>query len=275
MQIIKWTEKEDVYLKENYGTMTAKEIGEYLGRTTSAVRARVIKLNLKSSKHWTKEQEEYLTNNLYTLGIHEVAKNIGKSVNAIRDKATNMGLREPVEIKSWTDDEDVFLRENYIALGVQECADRLKRSYHTVQNRANKVLDIRNYANRKWTEEEMDFLREHYPKKLGHWCAEKLGRGFHAVHKMVEKLGVKPEWKYKYLRGDGYYMLCHDRDNHIMEHRYIMEQFLGRKLTEDEVVHHINEIKTDNRIENLIILSREEHVIVHTELERWKKRNNI
>lgn len=34
------------------------------------------------------------------------------------------------------------------------------------------------------------------------------------------------------------------------EHRYIMEQYLGRKLEQDEVVHHVNEDKTDNRIEN-------------------------
>ena len=37
----------------------------------------------------------------------------------------------------------------------------------------------------------------------------------------------------------------------IDEHRHIMQQLLGRKLKRNEVVHHINSNKKDNRIENL------------------------
>ena len=46
-------------------------------------------------------------------------------------------------------------------------------------------------------------------------------------------------------------------------HRVIMEEFLGRKLSADEVVHHINGDKTDNRIENLMVMSRDEHSLLH------------
>lgn len=49
----------------------------------------------------------------------------------------------------------------------------------------------------------------------------------------------------------------------VYEHREIIERKLGRKLNNDEVVHHINEIKTDNREENLEVKSWSSHSAHH------------
>lgn len=49
----------------------------------------------------------------------------------------------------------------------------------------------------------------------------------------------------------------------IDEHRKIMEEHIGRKLTRYEVVHHINGNKNDNRIENLKLMTLSEHTRLH------------
>lgn len=46
-------------------------------------------------------------------------------------------------------------------------------------------------------------------------------------------------------------------------HRRIMEETLGRVLTMDEEVHHIDFNHHNNRIENLVVLSKSEHSKIH------------
>lgn len=64
----------------------------------------------------------------------------------------------------------------------------------------------------------------------------------------------KPKSKYKAIKINGV-----KRD----QHRYLMEQYLGRTLTSSEVVHHRNENKRDNRLENLQVMTRAEHARLH------------
>jgi hypothetical protein len=52
-------------------------------------------------------------------------------------------------------------------------------------------------------------------------------------------------------RRSGYVIMTGKRGEKILEHRFVYEQFLGRKLSDTETVHHKNGIRHDNRLENL------------------------
>jgi len=82
-----------------------------------------------------------------------------------------------------------------------------------------------------------------------------------------------PRWKGGKTMLNGYTIIraphhpnCYS-NGYIPEHRLVMEKHLDRFLLRTEHVHHINGNRTDNRIDNLIVLSNSEHIRTHRNQE--------
>ena len=75
---------------------------------------------------------------------------------------------------------------------------------------------------------------------------------------MYERWAGSPKRKRKELLIDGKW---------VERARVVLEQKIGRKLTKDEIAHHINEDTTDDRPENLQVMKNSVHVSYHARKE--------
>jgi len=134
-----------------------------------------------------------------------------------------------------------------------------------------------------------EFRTTEYRIKTGHgkFCSKicknqsLIGKGIKNAHKFVkghatwnkgkkyEAIREKRHYRYKggyWIDPEGYKIIELKRLGEryrIPEHRLVMEQYLNRKLLQKEHIHHIDGNKLNNNIENLIILSPQEHAYLH------------
>lgn len=96
-------------------------------------------------------------------------------------------------------------------------------------------------------------------------CYKDYRKGKH-YGSIVEKVFISGYW-YIY---SPYHPNC-TKKGYVAEHRLVAEKMIGRFINKDEDVHHINGNKTDNRPENLMVLSHSDHMKLHKQLSKRGK----
>lgn len=123
--------------------------------------------------------------------------------------------------------------------------------------------------------------RKCYYSNIGYWTGKKRPPFSEEWKNNMSKghEGIKNfNWKGgKSYDGKGYVRIKNpshpfaDKNGYVFEHRYKMELHLKRPLTPKEIVHHINTIRDDNRIENLQLFpNRYQHMLLHKNINNQK-----
>ena len=129
---------------------------------------------------------------------------------------------------------------------------------------------------RKFTDKkEKEICRIYIGERLNQWELAQIFKCSRlTIQRAFKRQGCKARNPSEYQRGRhnscwrggriirlGYVMILkpdHPNCNslgYVLEHRLVMEKRLGRFLKKEEIVHHINNIRNDNRDENLILFA--------------------
>lgn len=130
------------------------------------------------------------------------------------------------------------------------------------------------WLGRKHTQKTKELIRK---KQLGKTLSKETKKKISIALK-----GRKHYWRdRRVLNSNGYVMLFQPENpmsnsgGYVPEHRFVMANKLGRILKREESVHHINGKKDDNRLENLVVLTKGGHTSLHEskkEMKEWRSK---
>ncbi len=256
---MQWTSKEETFLQDNHMKMLCSEMAQILGRTESAVTHKCQRLGLKKPRSLWITQSYERNPELREIRSKQFKENFQKGLGGW---GWNRGI---ISLPDGLSDEDIILSYEELD-SVHLVAEKYEISAHKIWRICKRAGVMRNpsqagkkrFAN---PEEREKMAAIEFPKGKDH-----------------------PNWKGGLGKNHGYVIFTSGPNHNRGLHAVLVEEWLGRKLEKDELVHHINSIRDDNffpteelpdlslkekellardGIGNLQLLTRAQHMVIH------------
>lgn len=210
----------------------------------------------------------------------DIAESFGCHINTVRYHLSKTGASMR-SFRDYTADKEVEKRaqlpsENEVAtlyesgMKMREIADVYGCSPSAVFARLKAAgVETRDHTDYPITETQRSARRKNGASMLG---VKRTDETKARISKAKKKYRKRDDYEFgghEKKRSDGYVQVFvpdHPHatsDGFVMRHTLVMEREIGRLLNTDEVVHHINRIRDDNRIENLLLMTKREHNALH------------
>ena len=171
-------------------------------------------------------------------------------------------VRRAYTRKSFSESEDEAVKALYGKLPSKDLAEMLGRSIGSVQHRARK-LGVSKKLN-PFSEKDIELIKNMRDKGASlNEVAAFFGKSPSTISEKAEQAGLG-KWRKSSGRFCGRLIDGFDHRHAIYTHRALIEKALGRKLNNNEIVHHIDGDKDNNDLSNLhLFSSRAEHLNAH------------
>lgn len=196
---------------------------------------------------WTKEETQFVKENYEKLGPIEISRILGRSKHSTGWKAHFLGLYKLTP-------KDIITKDKLVEL---YCNRELSSNEIAELTGLKSILYLLNKYGipRRKSIESLHLRQKRKPPKTGkdlsYWRGGRAGKPGD-----YQYVSILPDNLFYYSMGkpnSGKY----SKRRYVQEHRLVMAQHLGRPLRKHEIVHHLNGIKDDNRIENLQLVDKQ------------------
>lgn len=188
IKIRNYTDEELQYIKDNYSSLTLKEIAKTLKKSEDSISYAITKLGLKKQIHikWTDEENQFLKDNYLIMTNAELAKELNRSFISVSAQLDRLKL---TKAKFWTKEEEKYLIDNYINMTHQEMGKVLNRTDGAIRS---KCFELNLYKKDvPWTDEELNYIKNNYREKTFKEMSQYLNRTDNAIRLQCSRMGLK------------------------------------------------------------------------------------